>query len=160
MNYGISFSKFQRREPEDKSLIEETTICIIILLSDFQNKSVTREVIDSLSKPCEPKRVKSRVKATENSEEKLIGRVKEQLNADGYFRPITSVPKLFNSLKKEQKTIKRTSGRRKNEMNDFASLSISDRKQRFEKELIPKNGNFPIAIFANSVIPLDLANVN
>ena len=44
------------------------------------------------------------------------------------------------------------------DLSEFANLSISDKKQRFGKELVPKIENFPISNFANSIFPLDLAN--
>ena len=58
------------REPEHKSFIEETTICLIKFVNEVKKRSVTREVLDSLSKPFEPKRRKRPINDTDISESK------------------------------------------------------------------------------------------
>ncbi len=66
-------------EPEDKNLVEETTICLINFLNETKNKTLTKAVLDALSKPFEPQIRKARSETCESSERLLIARVKEQL---------------------------------------------------------------------------------
>ncbi len=142
-------------EPEDKSLTEVVTIAFVNFLNEFKNRTLTKAVIDCFEKPFEPKFRSNRNANSEISEKRMHAKAKKQKTASGQFQPIKFVEEITRVLKHEREY---KSNRQMNESNALNSLYLSENKTKFDKALTSRIDNIQIENYANSILPLDLAN--
>ena len=146
------------REAEDKSLTEVITISFVQSLNKEKNKFLNKAVIDSFSKPFEPKIRQKKAKVPENTEKQTIGKLSESMKVDAKFQPIRFVQQLSRAIKTNPCGKNEKSKHITSELNALSSLVVKPKQSKFQNVLTPKIDNIPISNYANSIIPLDLAN--
>ena len=146
------------REAKDKSLTKVITICLLKSRNEIKYKLLTKAVIDSFPKPFHPKIRRGKTKISEKWKKQTIAKLSESTKAEENFRPIRFAQKVSRAIKSNRCGKNEQRERIMNDLNALNSLVVKPKQSRFRKVLTSKIDNIPLSKYANSILPLHLAN--